>query len=62
MAESTLRRQTPEGGAECANRARSDLTGGRAAMLVPTGLDLGVENCGVRIAAAVERDPLACKR
>jgi len=25
------------------------------------GLDLGVKNCGVRIAAAVERDPIACK-
>ena len=25
------------------------------------GLDLGVENCGVHIAAAVERDPVACK-
>ncbi len=38
MAESTFRRQIPKRGAECANRACSDLTGGRAAMPVPTGL------------------------
>jgi hypothetical protein len=31
-------RQAPEVGAECANRACSDLTGGRAVMPVPTGL------------------------
>src|SRR3954447_14133749 len=36
LAKCTLRRQTPEVGAECPNWARSDLCGGRSAMGVPT--------------------------
>ena len=36
LAQCALRRQTPEVGAECPNRARSDLCGGRSAMGVPT--------------------------
>jgi len=37
-ASPTLRRQTPEVGAECPNRARSVLCGGRAVMCVPTAI------------------------
>jgi len=33
-----LRRQTPEVGAVCPNRARTDLCGGRSAMSVPTAI------------------------
>ena len=40
LAERSLRRQTPEVGAECPNRARSDLCGGRAVMRVPCTLRL----------------------
>src|SRR3954447_19665130 len=36
LAKCTLRRQTPEVGAECPNWARSDLCGGRSVMGVPT--------------------------
>ena len=36
MAECALRRQTPKVGAECPNRARSELRGGRLATAVPT--------------------------
>ncbi len=36
VAQPALRRQTPKVGAECLNRACSDLSGGRAAMRVPT--------------------------
>src|SRR5258708_34008180 len=36
LAGATLYRQTPKVGAECLNRARSDLCGGRPAMGVPT--------------------------
>ena len=41
----SLRRQTPEVGAECPNRARSDLCGGRSVMGVPTAIfDVRREN------------------
>jgi hypothetical protein len=44
-ASGSLRRQTPEVGAECPNRARSDLCGGRSVMGVPTAIfDLQSEN------------------
>src|ERR1019366_3575805 len=36
LASRTLRRHTPKVGAQCLNRARWDLCGVRAAMLVPT--------------------------
>jgi hypothetical protein len=36
LAQCALCRQTPEVGAECPNRARSDLCGGRSEMGVPT--------------------------
>src|SRR6202030_2988588 len=38
VAAGSLCRQTPEVGAECPNRARSDLCGGRSAMSVPTAI------------------------
>ena len=38
LAKRPLRRQTPKVGAECPNRARSDLCGGRAVMRVPTAI------------------------
>src|SRR5215467_12624960 len=38
MAKRSLRRYTPEVGAECLNWARSDLCGGRSAMTVPTAI------------------------
>jgi hypothetical protein len=38
VAPATLRRQTPEVGAECPNRACSDLCGGRSVMGVPTAI------------------------
>src|ERR1700722_2251978 len=37
LAKCALRRQTPEGGAECPNWARSELSGGRSETGVPTG-------------------------
>src|ERR1019366_5321167 len=37
MAQRPLCRQTPKVGAECPNWARSDLSGGRSEMSVPTG-------------------------
>jgi len=37
MAKRAVCRQTPEVGAECPNWARSDLSGGRSEMGVPTG-------------------------
>ena len=39
LAEPTLRRQTPEVGAVCGNRARTDLCGGRSVMSVPTAIE-----------------------
>ena len=39
MAKRAVCRQTPEVGAECPNWARSDLSGGRSEMSVPTGND-----------------------
>jgi RNA-directed DNA polymerase len=42
----TLRRQTPKVGAECLNRACSDLCGGRSAMSVPTAI-IGLGLSGV---------------
>ena len=38
LARSTFSRQTPEVEAECLNRARSVLCGGRAAVRVPTAI------------------------
>jgi len=37
LAQREVRRQTPKVGAECPNWARSDLSGGRSEMSVPTG-------------------------
>src|SRR5208283_2492293 len=37
LAQRAVRRQTPKVGAECPNWARSDLSGGRSEMGVPTG-------------------------
>jgi hypothetical protein len=37
LAQRAVRRQTPKVGAECPNWARSDLSGGRSEMSVPTG-------------------------
>src|ERR1700732_2219347 len=45
VAAGSLCRQTPEVGAECPNRARSDLCGGRSAMSVSTAIfDVQREN------------------
>ena len=45
VASGSLRRQAPEVGAECPNRARSDLCGGRSVMGVPTAIfDVQNEN------------------
>ena len=38
LAQRTLRRQTPEVGAECLSWARSDLCGGRGVTRVPTAI------------------------
>src|SRR6185312_17542909 len=38
LAKCPLRRQTPKVGAECPNRARSDLCGGRSVMGIPTAI------------------------
>ena len=42
LAKCPLRRQTPKVGAECPNRARSDLCGGRSVMGIPTAIDDGM--------------------
>jgi hypothetical protein len=41
LARAALRRQTPEVGAECVNRACSDLCGGYAATRIPTANRIG---------------------
>jgi len=45
LAERTLCRQPPEVGAECVNRACSDLCGGRSAMGVPTAIPNFARKC-----------------
>src|SRR5208283_3237447 len=42
LALGPLRRQTPKVGAECPNRARSDLCGGRGVTCVPTAILFGL--------------------
>src|ERR1700737_1969757 len=65
LAGPTLSRQTPKVGAECPNRARSVLCGGRLAMSVPTAildplLPVGIpktrqSNCKKRTSAEPQR-------
>jgi len=42
LASPTFRRQAPEVGAGCPNRARPDLCGGRSAMSVPTAIEFSL--------------------
>ena len=57
LALGSLRRHAPEVGAECPNRARSDLCGERSVMGVPTAISLTIHAPGQDASAAKILEP-----
>src|SRR5215203_123912 len=63
LAKCPLRRQTPKVGAECPNRARSDLCGGRSVMGIPTAIKPSTPRREVHVGQScptMQKRPSAC--